>query len=250
MANYNQVKCLFEENGIELTDREIGMYADMLTIISGFTSDKLTLEELFTSYDFLSDLLFDRRPEFQINVKKEDRIRVQLRAMEFLEETKGKLTREEKEKYAFCVFFANCMRIYNEETGETQTGLVGFTSAEAILEEFEWLKNNDPSRFELTSEEDEVADDEPFGFSVKNPVLAVSVGAAYQYLRRLYVPEHTVEWNRMGSYSGDNGDILDGYEFTVTQKRFLRKNEKKYMIYINSYAGKNSEKAPEGFRLY
>ncbi|MBR4862657.1 MAG: hypothetical protein IKU09_10710 [Firmicutes bacterium] len=246
---YDEIKRIFAEKNIEMSEHEIGLYANMFKVITEFTSNKLSVEDIFTSYDFLSDLLFDRRPEFAIHVKKEDRIRVQLRAMEVLEETKGKLTWEEKEKYAFCVYYANCVGIYDEESGETYNGLVGFTSTEAILEEYKWLKENDPSRFKFICEEND-AWGEPFGYSMLNPVLAVSVGASYQYLRRLYIPEHTVEWTRIGSFSNPRGGILDGYEITVTKKLFLRKEVKKYTIYIDPYAEINSVRAPEGFHLY
>lgn len=248
-AMYKEVKRLFHENEIEMENFEIELYANMFEIISIFTSRKLSVEEIFTSYDFLSDILHNRVPEFAVHVPKEERITVQLRAMELLEETKGKLTMEEKEKYAFCVFFANCVKMYDEKTNTVSSGLTAFTDMESILGEYEFEKETNPARFQFLGEENNVPG-EPFGYSINNPVLAVSVGASYDYLNRLYVSENEVSYNRIGSVANPSGGILDRYEITVTAKKILRKSSKKYLIYINPYASRTSTIAPEGFELY
>ena len=44
-------------------------------------------------------------------------ISAQARALEHLEETKGKLTMDDKMFFAFCIYNIHIVRVYDEETG-------------------------------------------------------------------------------------------------------------------------------------
>ena len=116
---YLSVKQLFKELGFDnLTDHEIELYADMFEIIAEFTHNKLSDREMITAYDILVDTADGRNFKFAVDVPKADRIKVQLRLMEELPETAGKLTLDEKEKFAFCVYYSYFIELYEKRIKE------------------------------------------------------------------------------------------------------------------------------------
>ena len=90
---FEKLKLLFAYHDISLSDNDIALYSNAFEIISQFVNNKLTNEEIFAVYDLLSDVVKNQRPDIVSYVPKEDRIRVQVRLMEELEETKGKCDR-------------------------------------------------------------------------------------------------------------------------------------------------------------
>jgi len=76
----------------------------------------------------------------QRKIKREERITVQI---DFLNEsifTKNQLTVEEKELFAFCVWYANCIMIFDEASGNTESGIIALSSTEEIINLFRYIK--------------------------------------------------------------------------------------------------------------
>ena len=105
---YDDVNQLLQERGIALQEEDRRCVANTFEIISSFVHGKLTTAEIFSAYDLLSDVMKNDRPDIVAYVKKEDRIRVAVRLMEELAETKGKLTEDEKIAFAFCIMTGEC----------------------------------------------------------------------------------------------------------------------------------------------
>ena len=84
-----ELKTLFVKNNVNLAEKDMALYANAFEIISEFINNKLTTEELFVVYDLLSDVINNRRPDIAVNIRKEDRIRIQVRLMESLKKLKG-----------------------------------------------------------------------------------------------------------------------------------------------------------------
>ncbi len=129
---YNSIKQIMQENGICLEESDLCLYADMFEIIASLTGNKLSDLEMFQIYDILSDAITNKRQDLVEYVAKQDRIKVQLKLMEELSQTKGKLTIAEKQALAFCVFHSTCIYVFNEDKGVSESGLVEFTSVEKI----------------------------------------------------------------------------------------------------------------------
>lgn len=245
---YNSVKAIFQEKGVSLSENDVQLYADVFEIIAQLTNGKLTDREIMDAYDFLSDLILNNRPGTFEHVKKEDRIRVQVKWMEKIPYIRGKLTEEEKTVFAFCIYLGECIRVYDEERNAECNGVVLFKSVENIINEYEYTKKTYPSLFSFTiadNSANERRDD--FGYVPQNPIWASSVGESYAYLNKLGSSQGQVTYQRIGSSSDDEGNIIDVYEITVSKKFFIFKKEKKYKIYINPYAPATSKLAPTSF---
>ncbi|MDD3347122.1 hypothetical protein [Oscillibacter sp.] len=200
---------------------------------------------MFDAYDFLGDLITGQQPKYAIPVRKEDRIHVQLRMLEELPQTAGKLTIEEKEAFAFCVYYSICIQHFDEEAKTMSNGLVEFTSTEKFKELLDYEKGQRPSFF---TENITVKKEGKFGFSKGNPIETTSIPAAYQYLKRLRYKGTPVQCIRSCSCSGLSDHILDAYEITVTTGVLFKRHEI-HTVYIDSYASSTSTSAPEGFTL-
>jgi len=143
---YSEVKDYIENGRFDLTDNEIQLNADMIEIIGQLTNNKLSTKELLETVDFLSDLIKNKNPKLLL-VEKNDRIKVQFRVMEGMQQVAGKLTPQEKEYLAFCVFWAYCVAVYDDENDITLSGLVDFTSVKKMKNEFKHYKKIRPDFF-------------------------------------------------------------------------------------------------------
>ena len=94
-------------------------------------------------------MIKNARPDIVVHVPREDRIRVQVRLMEELPETKGKLDEEEKIAFAYCIYTCVCIQVYDEERDRMCNGIVLFDTFEHIKSEFEYERQQFPSRFKI-----------------------------------------------------------------------------------------------------
>ena len=246
---YGEVISIFEEKGIQLNENDIRLYADVFEVIAHFINDKLTTKEMIEAYDFLSDVILNRRPDTKVHVEKKDRIRVQVALMDKIPFIGDKLDLNEKIMFAFCVYLGECTRIYDEKTNLEKNGIVLFNSIESIEHEFEEYKSFNPSLFDVVVDNKQNEEKEDFGYCKSNPVLTVSVGDSYNYLSRLTSDNGEVTYSRVGSCAGENGHILDIYNITVISRKFFVKKREDYTIYIDAYANSTSRIAPKPFRL-
>lgn len=230
-----------------LTAEEIVLYANFAEIVDILTGHKLDTNTILESSDLLSDLILNLRPDIMI-VPKEDRIRAQLGRMDTIPSIANTLNMEEKTLFAFCVYWSVCIRVYDEDTDEECNGLVDFTSVEKILAEYEQTRNLKPELFENV---DIVYDEQAagYGYSLKNPIKATSVGKAYEFLNRLAVSGATVAYKRIGARSGKRDHIVDVYEVAVTTNTPAGRKKQIYELYIDPYCITNSKKAPKPFFL-
>ncbi len=245
---YEELKDIFAEYDISLTDTDILLYADLFEIISYFTHNKLDTYEIFLVYDFLTDLLAGKHPQIMVSVSKEDRIRAQLRIMEEFPLTAGKLDDEEKEALAFCVYYSTFVQLYDEEKNKMVNGLVDFTSIERAEKMLEWEKSQRPDFFKPNKQTTDISKYD-FGYTKENPIQTTSIPMAYEYLNKLRYKNKPIKYKRLGSTPGMDKGILDIYEICVYDKKFFLKKERKFTVYINSYSYYNSKSAPKDFTL-
>lgn len=245
---FEKLKLLFAYHDISLSDNDIALYSNAFEIISQFVNNKLTNEEIFAVYDLLSDVVKNQRPDIVSYVPKEDRIRVQVRLMEELKETKGKLNSDEKIALAFCIYTGECTQVYDKESNSMCNGIVLFDSFEHIKNELEYEKKQFPSIFKIENEK--TNSDETYGYTKENPIKATSIDASYFYLSKLRYNGLPVTFHRLGSYGNSRNEIIDGYDIFIEKKSILRKKTIKVAtIYINPYCEEMPKVAPKNFTL-
>lgn len=245
---FEKLKLLFEEKNKNLSLNDITIYSNVFEIISQFVHNKLTDEEIFVVYDLLSDVVKNDRPDIIAHVPQKDRIRVQVRLMEELTETKGKLDLDEKIALAFCIYTGECTQVYDEEKEEMHNGIVLFDSFEHIKNELEYEKQQFPSIFKL--EKREITFDKTYGYTEENPINTTSIDASYYYLNKLRYNGLPIIYERIGSFSNSKDEIIDGYDIFVKKKSlFTKKTIKIATIYINPYCEEMPKVAPIGFTL-
>ena len=248
-AIYRILLDTFDLEEIGLSEYDMRLNAQMLSVVSNHIHGKLTPKELVRARDFLGDVVTGHALKFAIDVPPEEYISAQARALEHLDETKGKLTMDEKMFFAFCVYNVHIVRVYNEETGEVNTGLTEVTTIESAEKAYQYNREMFPERYSFAEKDVEEPDDNeaPFG-SEENPVSVVSVSDAYDYLNRLRKPGYEVIYRRVSSVSGPHG-IMDKYQVAAMPEDDTDGLPKIIELYIDPYAQTNSERAPEGFEL-
>lgn len=245
---YQSIDAIFKSRGIELPDKDVVLYADAFEIIASLINSKLSDEEMVRVVDFLGDVITGKAPHVVAHVPKSERMNVQYPLMEKMTATRGKLTATEKELLAFCVYWMNCVQVYDEERAITVSGLVDFTSIEKILSLYEYEKKQRPAFFSGASPSP-VANKETYGLSLENPVRVTSISDAYAYLNMLRYNNQPVPYVRIGSFSGKDGHLVDKYVLTITQRKFLSKKQVQVDIFIDTYATEAIILPPPEFTL-
>ena len=248
LKRYHSIDSIFKTMNIQLSDRDVMLYADAFEILATFLDNKLSDLEMVKVVDFLGDVITGKVPRVAFHVSKDERIKVQYPIMEKMTETKGKLTNQEKEMLAFCVYWMNCIQIYDEERDIVVNGLVDFTSVEKIAALYKAEKERRPAFF-ATEKTKPVIDRTTYGLSLENPVRLTCIPDAYAYLNNLKYDNKPVEYSRLGSFSGKDGHLVDKYVLTVTQRKFLCKKTIQTVIYIDSYSDEAVIMPPHGFIL-
>lgn len=248
VERYHSIDAIFKSLGIRLSDIDVILYADAFEIIAVLLNDKLTNEEMVRVVDFLGDVITGKVPAVAAHVPKNERLMVQYPLMDKMAATKGKLTSTEKELLAFCVYWMNCVQVYDEERAVTVSGLVDFTSVEKILSLYEYEKKQRPAFFSGASPSP-VVNKETYGLSLENPVRVTSVSDAYAYLNMLRYNGQPVPYVRIGSFSGKDGHLVDKYALTITQRKFLSKKQVQVDIFIDAYAMEAIILPPPDFTL-
>lgn len=247
---YKEVKAVFQKQnatilaeGVEVppTEIDIRLNADLFEVIGHFTHNKLTTEEMFNAFDFLNDVLQYKKAKYAMPVGKNDKIRVQMRIMEELPETAGKLTMAEKEAFAFCVWYCTCFQIYDEKRKMSLSTLCHFDSIERVESIYAMSKRRYPELFQFV-EDNDLSSNDDYGFSLENPVMLTSVRLSYVYLSKLFYNGMPIRYQRQGSRMNSKGVMIDVYLIEGVPERMSK-------IYINAYAQQPILKAPLGFRL-
>ena len=61
---YEVTKQLFEKHNIDMPESDTKIYANVFEVIAYFVNNKLTDEEMFLAYDFLSDFLLNKKTNY------------------------------------------------------------------------------------------------------------------------------------------------------------------------------------------
>jgi len=240
-----QIRQIIMSHGYSMSETDYIWNGNLFEIISQLTDNKLSNEEMTDAADILSDLILGRRPDLIVHVAKEDRIRAQMRIMEILPATRGKLTTAEKERFAFCIYLEFCTREVDEEKGQSYSGIVEFISADHILKEFHEDKAMFPERYAAA---ETFTEEEPFGYSMNHPICSVTVGSSYQYLNRLlYLNGRIASHERKGSTRNSMHQIIDLYLIDVEENNCNSASRKTITLYVYADAMEESATAPEGF---
>ena len=248
IERYRSIDSIFKAQGIQLSDEDVMLYADAFEIIASLLNGKLLDEEMVRVVDFLGDVITGKAPHVVAHVPKSERLRAQYPLLEKIAATKGKLTSKEKELLAFCVYWMNCVQVYDEERAITVSGLVDFTSVEKILSLYEYEKKQRPSFFLAVKPRPQI-NRETYGLTLDNPVRVTSISDAYAYLNMLRYNNQPVPYVRVGSFSGKDGHLVDKYTLTVTQRKFLSKKQVQVDIFIDAYAMEATILPPPEFTL-
>ena len=245
---YSSIAAIFRDKGIQLSDRDVMLYADAFEIIAFFLKEKLSNEEMVCVVDFLSDVITNKAPHVVAFVPKNDRLRVQYPLMEKMAATKDKLTSREKEILAFCVYWMTCVQVYDEKYNTVVSGLVDFKSTGHVLSLYKKEKANRPEFFPEIKIEPDV-DKTTYGLSIKNPIRLTSVADEYLYLNRLRFNNSLVEYERKGSCRSENGHMIDVYTLTLANKKFLSHKKVSVELYIDAYSDVEIIQPPAGLSL-
>lgn len=247
-SRYESVKAIFKNKGISCSEKYLILNANLFEVISYFTNGKLSDLELMEAFDVLDDLIMGRLPKYALGFPNEERLRIQFRMMEELPQTAGKLSDEEKIAFAFCVFHASCIQVYDEERDMIVNGIVDFDSIEHIKLLMEEEKSRRPEFFIPVLHKKEQTSGE-FGYSKMNPICATSIPAAYSFLNRLRYSNGVVIYQRIGACRGIEGHLVDEYSVVVKTRSDLFPKTENIIIYIDAYSQENSKEAPRGFTL-
>ncbi len=217
-------------------------------IIAQLTHNKMSDEEMLAVHDLLSDVLVGGVPKIiWRRVEKRDAGRLLMGLMSDIEST-ARLTQDEKRWFAFCICLYVYIIAYDDKTDDTQPGVVCFTSLEHIKDFYVHLrdKSTAPFFFETADKYPTYDTQQPFGYSVENPIVTVSINDSYRYLRRLKSRQGSLSMNRECSISGSFDEILDKWSITIN----MPDNQfEKHTLYINPYGLQNPSRAPDGFIL-
>ena len=163
----------------ELTDDDCICYANMFSVYYDITDNKYSFDEMFQTYDFITDVIDGLRPDVMIEMS--DKYRDIYRLLRRYSTTKS-LNEETRKKLAFLIYQAKCIMIMNEETMEPTWNMDLFEKgAKNFLEEYEFELKEYPETFEIKESLSDTSRDD-FGLTADNPIELISVGAQYQYL--------------------------------------------------------------------
>ena len=227
----------------ELTDNDCACYANMFSVFFDITDGKLSFDEMFNTYDFITDVIDGSRPDIMIEMN--DKYRDTYRLLRRYTTTKN-LDEETRKKVAFLIYQAKCIMIMDEETMQPTWNMGLFEKGtKNFIEKYEYEIKEFPDKFEIKDSLSDPSKDD-FGYTAENPIEVISVGAEYDYLRILLTEDgNEISYQRIGSDS--NGDtIIDIYD--IYSKKLIGK-KKIATLYISGYGFENTMVAPKGFRF-
>ena len=233
-----------KKEGYISDDENMKWVSNFAEIVSEFTAHKLTTPVIMDSADYLDDMLCCSSEEIANGNDKRDAGRYLLALINEMSCLDG-LTREEKRWLAFCLVIEYYPSVPDDDSVEMLMGLVLLTSADRIRAEY--YDNNGSQYFETADHLPEYDPDEPFGYSARNPVLAIAPRNSAFYLTHLIPEEGRLTIIRTGTVKGSFGEPLVKYEMTVRKNPFSSEGEKRSYLYVNECSMENSVKAPEGF---
>ena len=240
MKNFRDVNNLQEE----LTDNDCKCYANMLSVFSDITNDQFTFAEMLQTYDFITDVIDEARPDIMIMT---DEYRDIYRLLRRYSITKS-LDDDTRKKLAFLIYQAKCIMIEDEKTNDLTWNMGLFEKGtKNFIEEYEYQIEEYPDTFEIKKSLSDTTKDD-FGLTEHNPVELISIGAEYDYLSMLLTEDgKEISFERVGSMIHDDGETnIDIWN--IYKKKLIGK-EQIATFYISGYGNENTLVAPKGFRF-
>ncbi len=222
---YNKVKIFMEINNVELDERGLIANANLCKIISIFINNKLSIFEILTIYDFITDVLQGKYPKIAISVNKDNRIPMSVKILDskFIPEYKDNLTEDEKEKFAFCIVHSFFSYSINEETGEMEQEIFKFESFDKIEKEYAYEKKEFPFKFK--KDYSDIGDvSKEYGRNIENPIKLKTIDMIYAYLDNICLNnenEDDIKYKRIGSYSTSFNGLVDGFNIYNTNNELI-----------------------------
>lgn len=247
VERYKETLAFFDEKEIDLPDEIKEKYSDFTEIVGQYINNKLTTEEIIESSDWLTNLIHGEMPQLLLEVDKADKIKTQVRFMEHLPITKGKLTIEEKTFFAFANYWITYVMICLDDKGRTVSGIFDFDSIEHVFQIYQEYRKDHPEMFRMDFDN---CYEYKFGTTKENPIKAISVADSYMYLRNLCRNNLPVNYERIGSISGVHNNIIDKYKITYIEFEDSGIVEKNDTIYIDPYSEETSLAPPEGYTFF
>ena len=217
----------------------------MFSVYFEITDKKYSFDEMFQTYDFITDVIDGLRPDIMIELN--DKYRDIYRLLRRYSITKN-LDKETRKKLAFLIYQAKCIMIMGEETMEPTWNMGLFEKGtNDFLEEYEYELKEYPETYEIKETLSDITSDD-FGLTANNPIELISVGAQYQYLNILLTDDgKDILYERVGTVTHSDGEtIIDVYN--IYSKKILGK-KKIATLYISGYGYENTVIAPKGFRF-
>lgn len=217
----------------------------MLKVMDEITEHRLTVRQLFETYDYFTDVLEGKYPRIML-IDGKDAYKGFYRLSKMYPATR-ELDEETRSFFCFAVYTAKRIKIYDEEKDEPVWSVREFKKGkEHLLREYEYEREHFPSKFTIRKLSDPTRDD--YGYSIQNPIEVLSVRSEYQYLNALETADGKVivQKNRVSTHEGEGDVLIDGFAIYVAG--VLRK-KKIATLYLNGYGSENSDVAPKGFRF-
>lgn len=241
-ATHKEVTEWLKMMNIDLPKEHVIAYSNFCDITGEYLDHKLNIDTTMRLYDYITDVLEGSYPKLIIHVESKDRIIWAKKVLKMINE--WELTDEEIEFFAFCVVYSYYVFSLDEKKNRQERAILEFTSFDEIVSKYKFAKKMKMWKFEAENFSDESKDD--FGLSPDNPIGLLSIPMSYAYLDALVTEDDKeITYNRIGSFSGKDRTIIDGYDIFLKNS----KNKKPIAtIYINAYAGDVCKKVPKGFK--
>lgn len=238
-------ECMSLEGNMNLPDEILENRAELLLKLNRLTHYKLTVEKLNDSLIFLMNLMHGNQPGLAFQILPGDKTRILFAMLDKILPTKGKLTKEEKLLYAYCVIVA-CSNIdVGEQEKMSGIRLLINWSDDMTVKNFMFDFKMFPKYYAFLNQSEQ-NNSYPFGITRENPIKAVSINAGYKYLQQLRTRNNEpVMFERCGSVDGINGNIIDSYVLSYNEDGFTKTLD----VYIDPYSNDNSNEAPDGLIL-
>lgn len=239
---YELLKEVYKEFKINLPEEQEKSYTNIIDYIAYVTEEKFNNMEMVAIYGVLGDIVEGKEPQIALIAKSDDIIPTLVRIMEEIPLTKGKLTMEQKLRIAFCERAITGVH-------EQPEGVVfdWFDTVEGAEKQFNFFRETMPSWFKIS--ETPRINRAKYGLSVDEPIQTTSIRASYMYLNRLRYNGKPIIYERVGSCSGKNGNIVDKYRVFHEKGIFFKKKVFICELYIDAYSTKQPNLAPRGFTL-
>ncbi len=234
---FEKVKIFLNANNIDIDERGIVANTNLCKIISMFINNKLSVFEILTIYDFITDVLQGKYPKIAINVNKTDRISMAVKILDskYIPDYRNNLNDEEKEKFAFCIVYSFFTYYLNEATGEMEQGIFKFDSFDNIEKEYLYEKKEFPAKFK--KDYSDVGDiSKEYGRDIENPIKLKTLDMIYEYLSNICLNNETeddIKYERIGSFNSSFNELIDGFEI------FNKNNELIDTLYFFGNANDN-----------